>query len=270
MRNFNKLTDIEKKYKMYERSVQSPKVDAELYNGFFKKLTGRIAYSLREDFCGTFALSKEWIKLRKENTALGLDLDPACIEYGMKNHFTKLDPEQQSRIKILEKNVISTTKPESDMILANNFSFYIFKETDTLVKYFKKAYSSLRPGGAFILEMVGGPGFIEELVEEKVVKKSGKLWFTYYWDQQEFDPITRTGKWAIHFKPAKKKKMKDAFIYDWRLWTIPEVRAALEEAGFKTTKVLWEMPKGKKDYEYEIVEKGLNDDAWISYVAGIR
>ena len=34
--------------------------------------------------------------------------------------------------------------------------------------------------------------------------------------------------------------MKNAFVYDWRLWTPPDLREAFEAAGFEDVHFLWE------------------------------
>jgi hypothetical protein len=34
-----------------------------------------------------------------------------------------------------------------------------------------------------------------------------------------------------------EEEFTDAFIYRWRLWSVPELRDAMAEAGFKTTQV---------------------------------
>ena len=48
-----KTADI---YDLYERSVQDPESEVKLLDRTFKKLLGRRALSLREDFCGTALL----------------------------------------------------------------------------------------------------------------------------------------------------------------------------------------------------------------------
>ena len=44
----------------------------------------------------------------------------------------------------------------------------------------------------------------------------------------------------IHFKFKDGSRIKKAFSYDWRLWTLPEIREVMEEAGFSNTRVYWE------------------------------
>ncbi len=263
------------KYSLYEASVQSPETTIEWYVKIFKELRGVFPTMLREDFCGTFALSAEWVRRNKRNNALGLDLDPEPLAYGKANHLTKLNPEQRKRLKVVQKNVLERTTPSADVIMAGNFSFFIFKERKTLVKYFKTCVASLKPKkGILVLEMAGGPGMIRRMREQRTIhgKKSA---VTYVWDQREFNPITRNGHYSIHFKfpkgPYKGKTMKHAFTYDWRIWTIPEVRDAMAEAGFSRSVVFWESTHaGHGTGEYLQTEEGDNADSYIAYVVGLR
>ena len=56
--------------------------EIDFVDSTFKKLGKRHAKSLREDFCGTTNTSCEWIKRRKTNTALSIDLDEEVLEWG--------------------------------------------------------------------------------------------------------------------------------------------------------------------------------------------
>ena len=47
-------------------------------------------------------------------------------------------------------------------------------------------------------------------------------------------------KCNIHFKFPDGSKIKRAFSYTWRLWTAPELRDMLLDAGFRNVTVYWE------------------------------
>ena len=112
--------------------------------------------------------------------------------------------------------MISVTRPQVDIVLAGNFSFYIFKDRALLKRYFECVRRSLKSGGLFIMEMGGGPGMISKMKEWKHVSLPRKKKFTYVWDQISFDPITHDVRYAIHFSVGKRK-IQNAFEYDWRL-----------------------------------------------------
>lgn len=259
------------KYTLYEKSVQSPDVHLEWFVSMYKEIYEKYPRHMREDFCGTFKLSCEWIKRNRNNTALSLDLDPEPLAYGNRNHVARLSKAQKERLTVKASDVLIPTARKSELIIACNFSFYIFKKREILLKYFKSCLKSMSSKSLLILEMAGGPGMITPTKEQKSITlgKDKTKKFTYVWDQKSFDPITHDTHYAIHFKLPNGKTLKNAFTYDWRLWTIPEVRDILKEAGFGDSYVYWESTfRGKGTGEYLRTEKGDNAFAWIGYVVG--
>lgn len=260
------------KYALYEEAVQSPENDLEMFASAYRGARRREARLLREDFCGTFLLATEWVKRDPENRAVALDIDPEPLASGRKRHYAKLSANQKKRLQVLRKDVVSVTSPKADIIVANNFSFCIFKKRELLVDYFRCCLKSLAPGGILMLELAGGPGMIEKMKERKTIYDSrGKKKFQYIWDQKHFNPINHDARYSIHFKFLDGTRMKDVFTYDWRLWTLPEVRDAMLEAGFKSTMVYWETThKETGDEEYLPMEEGDNPWAWLAYPMGLK
>lgn len=263
------------KYALYELSVQSPKAHAASFVSMYKELCGKYPQRLREDFCGTFSLACEWVKRNKRNTATGIDLDEEPLAYGKRTHRARLSKEQKTRLKILQQDVRTITSPKVDLIAACNFSFYIFKSRKELISYFSGCLRSLRTHGLLLLEMAGGPGMIRKMRESKKIRYrtpgGPSKEFTYIWDQKSFDPITHDARYSIHFKFPSGARLQNAFTYDWRLWTIPEIRDVLREAGFKETYVYWESEfEGKGTGEFVKSTHGDNAYSWIAYVVAKR
>lgn len=259
------------KYDLYEASVQSPETHTKWFLSVYKDEFGKFPRHLREDFCGTYRICCEWVSRNRQNTALGLDLDPEPLAYGKRKHFSQLSAEQKKRITIERQDVLVPTSQKSDLIVACNFSFCIFKDRATLLRYFRACLRSLRKDGMLMLELAGGPGMIEPTRERKTVQDARGRKFTYVWDQKSFDPIHRNGHYAIHFRLWDGSWVKDAFTYDWRLWTIPEIREALAEAGFGRTVVYWETEhQGRGTGEFAPTETGDNAYSWIAYIAGFK
>ena len=174
---------------------------------------------------------------------------------------------------VLQKNVCDTLVKKSEVIGAGNFSFFIFKERNELKKYFRAALSNLARDGIFILEMAGGPGFLKSGREQRSYKLPGaSKKYTYYWDQKSYDPVQAHGMYAIHFKETNGKFHKDVFVYDWRVWTIPELKEIMMECGFSDVACYWETTgkDGKGTGDYVRTEVGTNDYAWIAFVVGIK
>jgi len=260
------------KYHLYEGSVQSPEAHIELLAQICSEVGRPASRRLREDFCGTGMLSCHWVSTHPENTALGLDLDPEPLAYGRKTHMRALRPGQRSRVSLVRENVMTVGPGRFDVVVAGNFSFFIFKKRGELLKYFKKVRGSLATGGVVVLEMAGGPGMTAALRETRRIAIPGVGKVLYTWHQRSFDPITHDARYSIHFRLPDGRRLNDAFEYDWRLWTIPEVRDALREAGFRDTVVYWEKEdrQGRGTGEYERADSGDNDHSWIAQVVGIR
>lgn len=273
------------KYALYEQAVQTPEQHCDLLALMYADITGKKARVLREDFCGTYLISSYWVKRDKQNRAFGLDLDPEPVTYGALRNKRFLSTAEKKRVTIKLQNVLKPGGPQSDLCVACNFSFYIFKERTALLKYFKAVRASLKKGGVFALEMTGGPGMIEETKETRTVKVerdqggpplvSLPRKFKYIWHQKTYDAISHECMYAISFKLPNGTLMKEAFTYDWRVWTVREVREVMEEAGFSRSVVYWDMhkpPKDKRlgDHEYGRTEVGENYYAWICYVAGVK
>ena len=75
-----------------------------------------------------------------------------------------------------------------------------------------------------------------------------------------------------HFKIKKNDtRYNRVFTYDWRLWSIPELRDILEEAGFKQTYAFWEgdNDKGGGNGIFEVVENAENCQSWVSYICAL-
>jgi len=271
-----KVLSDKRRYQYYEASVQDPEAQIDLFEEVYKDEYGTIPLSLREDFCGTFALSCEWVKRGAKRTALGIDFDSSPLEFGKENNLARLTKRQQKAIKLKLADVRDIKGPKVDVGIACNFSFYSLKERKAMVEYFRAAHQGLKKKGAFVLEMVGGPGFEEVPFKEsrsvyKSDKKKGKPWLKYTWQHKDFDPISRNGVYAINFRTAQGQTYKDAFVYDWRVWTIPEVKEALAEAGFKKSVVYWERENAEGEDEYERLDRADSDfDTWIAFVVGYK
>jgi hypothetical protein len=68
----------------------------------------------------------------------------------------------------------------------------------------------------------------------------------YTWEQRSADPLTGRVVNAIHFelRPSggRARSIRDAFVYDWRLWGLAELREAIAEAGFSRSDVYARAP----------------------------
>lgn len=248
---------------LYEKSVQCVESEIDFVDETFGKLRGRKAKLLREDFCGTANTSCEWIRRRKTNKAISIDLNEEVLAWGREHKVGKLSAEQAKRITLINDNVMSVNTGKVDTALAMNFSYWIFEDRLTMIKYFKGIYDSLVNDGIFFLDAFGGYQAYQEIKERTEHNK-----FTYIWDQASYDPITGHCQCHIHFKFKDGSKINKAFSYEWRLWSLPEITEMLTEAGFKAT-VYWEgtdEDTDEGDGIFEPATKGEADAGWIAYI----
>ena len=267
------LADQADKYHCYQESVQSPEHEVEFFEQVYRDAFKKRPLTLREDFCGTFLVSCEWVRSRKDRTAICVDLDPEPLEWGRQHNLSKLKPAQQQRVRILEQDVRKRNRPQVDVLAAQNFSFWIFKTRAELLSYFKIARANLAQEGVLVMDMMGGSAcFEEDRVDPARTIGSGKNKFKYYWHQESFNPVTHDATFYIGFKFKDGSRIKKAFVYEWRFWTIAEVRELLAEAGFRESHVYWETTDedGEDTGEYERVTDADSDESWISYLIAVK
>ena len=253
---------------LYELSVQEPESEIDIIDQIWQEQRERGASRLREDFCGTAAISIEWVKRRESNIAVGVDLDAPTLEWTKNRLEDKLDDDQRSRLELIEGDVLSTKTDPCDTILATNFSYFIFKTREQIRDYYRTVLGELVDDGLFILDAYGGSDSFKEMTEDRDLDG-----FTYTWDQNLYDPITGDVVNYIHFKFPDGTKIKKAFTYEWRLWTLPEIRELLIEAGFSKTVVYWEGTEedtGEGDGNWTVSERGEACEGWVAYIVGIK
>jgi cyclopropane fatty-acyl-phospholipid synthase-like methyltransferase len=258
------LADV---HQLYEEAVQDPEGDVAIVRRIFKKRYGRDPHTLREDFCGTAAMACAWVRAQPENAAWGVDLDPEPLCWGRERHVAKLSDDQRKRITLLEGDVRDVTHEKVDVTVAFNFSYFVFQERADLIEYFRKVRSTLLENGLFVVDLYGGAEAQRTLTETREHED-----FDYVWDQDEFDPIHHHAMNYIHFEFPDGSRIDRAFTYDWRLWTIPEIREAMRDAGFSETEAYWERTDQKTNEGtgvYYRTERAADDPAWVAYVVGI-
>ena len=257
------------RFRLYELAVQSPPADVDFVDRTFRQLRARTPRTLREDFCGSGAICREWVSRRRTNRAYGIDLDPLVLDWARDQRLTTLDPHQRRRIRLLRQDVLAARTPTPDLVLAMNFSYWLLKERPALLGYFRQVRAALGDGGMLFLDAYGGYDAIRVLSEERRVTDPQEGDFTYAWEQAAYEPVTGRLVCHIHFRFDDGSCLERAFSYDWRLWTLPEIRELLAEAGFARVLVHWQGwdATGSPDGVFRPVATGEPDAGWIAYIS---
>jgi SAM-dependent methyltransferase len=257
------------RHDLYQRSVQGADYDIDFICRHFKKLTGKPLRRLREDFCCTALLASTFVRRHRENRAWGIDLDAPTLAWARRHNLEGFTPEQNERLRLVQADVSAVKRPRVETVFAFNFSYCVFKARPELGRYFRAVYDSLLPSGVFLIDVYGGAD--SQLEQRDTPRRLGG--FAYVWEQASFDPISNHIQCKIHFRFPDGSRLRNAFVYDWRLWTLPELIELMTEAGFDDVHVLWEATDrqtGEGNGTYRRAARGDADPAWVAYVSGQR
>jgi len=265
------------RHALYEAAVQGVEYDLDFFERVWRATRGGRFRDLREDFCGTAQLACAWAARRRQNRAWGLDLDPEVLAWSRRERLSRLG-EAARRVTLLERDVRSVTRPAAEVVVALNYSFWIFHQRAELARYFRAVRRSLRADGLFFLSMFGGTAAMDRLTEKhRVASCPGPDGvplpaFTYVWEQAEFNPVDHRLLCHIHFRFRDGSGMRRAFRYDWRMWTVPEVREVLAEAGFRASEFYvegWDETENRPDETLRRRSRFENQLGWLGMIVGV-
>jgi SAM-dependent methyltransferase len=259
-----RMADSADRHLLYEQSVQATDAEFDFVDATFRSLRQRTAFLIREDFCGTANMCVEWVSRRKRNHAIGVDLDGEVLAWAKQHNLAKLSPAARRRVTLLQDDVLTVRATPVDIVLAMNFSYQIFKDRHSLRGYFQGVRESLVEDGVLFIDAFGGYDAYREM-RERTKHDS----FTYIWDQARYNPINGAILCHIHFAFPDGSRLKRAFTYDWRLWTLPELQELLHEAGFSQVTVYWQgtdEETGEGNGIFDPATEGDADPGWISYL----
>lgn len=267
------------RHALYEVAVQGVDWDLDFLERVWRyRHPGRRPRLFREDFCSTAALATAWVLRGRDREAWGVDLDPEPLAWA-REHRLKYVRDAAARVHLVRGDVRQPRRPLVDVACALNFSWWVFHERADLVRYLRAARAGLKPGGVLVLNLFGGSTAeatqIERTRKRPANGPDGERLpaFTYVWEQARYNAADRRLLAHIHFELGKGRKLTRAFTYDWRMYTLPELRDAVLEAGFLDYEVWsegWNDREGEGNgtlYKRKMLE---NWDTWLAYAVATR
>ncbi|RUP50440.1 hypothetical protein BC936DRAFT_139054 [Jimgerdemannia flammicorona] len=161
------LASQSNKFLLYQDAVQAPRKEiVTLHNLhhelFFSSSTPSSErhppLTLREDFCGTAVLCREWVARNSaERSAWGVDNDPVVLAYA-REHVLADDPSVAERVALVEGDVlvVEGMVPRVDVIAGLNYGVFYFHKRCDLVAYLRKARGGLNDQGILVIDAFGG------------------------------------------------------------------------------------------------------------------
>lgn len=220
---------------LYEIAVQNVEADVAFLERLGARGGGSGFRTLREDFCGTAALACRWVLQSPAHVAWGVDHDRAALAWARRHHLARMRHGAE-RVALLQGDVRRARTPRVDVVTAMNFSALAFHDRRALSAYFRGVWRTLRPGGLFVLQTLGGPAAESVSVQRRRIPATQGPdgleipAFTYEWEQTPLAP-GRVGC-ALHFAWQEGTRKRRAFRYEWRLWSVEELTELLRANGF--------------------------------------
>ena len=225
-------------WELYELSVQCPPIEA----AFLRALHRGDPRVLGEDFAGAAGVSRAWVRLDAGFEAVATDRDAAPLRVAVRL-LTERAPEATPRLTVRERDVLEVGD-RADVIAGLNFAACELHERKRLVTYFRHVLYRLNAGGVAVFDTYGGADAMAPGVSRQQIDVDGGV-LVYLWEQVSADAATGRVRNAIHYEAplgdgdhhAVGARLDEAFVYDWRLWSVPELRDAMRDAGFRSTEV---------------------------------
>ena len=125
----------------------------------------------------------------------------------------------------------------------------------------------MKRDGLFLLDAFGGSAGLAELEERR---RCGG--FTYVWEHARYKPVTSELLCHIHFEFTDGSRMRKAFTYDWRIWSLMEIQEILAEVGFAHVEVHWEGTEIESGEGNGVFRRTLTGEAiawWVAYIIAL-
>lgn len=263
------------RFDLYELCVQSPRTIVT----FLEKVHGQRATVLREDFCGTAAVSRRWVggglKRGELWRSVAADLDAQTLEKAreLAEREGVAEGIQFSHADCIRADVDLTE--DADIIYVGNFSIGEIHTDTELAQYFSHCHKRLSlgnlgfGGGVLVFDLYGGPEAFEPTVLDRThTARTGER-VDYTWRHDRVDPATRMVENSISFVVHGVEGVRAfdrAFVYRWRVWTPAEVFGALQHAGFGEIRLHTKIALAPEEVPHPVRGENELPENWIACV----
>jgi SAM-dependent methyltransferase len=257
------------KLALYESAVQHAQAEVDFLLRAYGHHNGdAMPALLKEDFAGSAAIARLWVLAGDDNQALAVDSHGPTVRWAARQAARELGA-RAGDLHFVCDDVRAVRSPRVDVVAAMNFSTFIYHTRDAMLAYLRHARRSLRPGGVLALDAFGGPGAMRVGEQPRPFTLPDGERGTYIWQQRSFNAVTHRIDCRIHFRLPDGKQINNAFRYDWRLWTLPELVELMQQAGFATVNV-WHTQPGDRTGRFAPVKQIEPGEDWVAYVVGWR
>lgn len=263
------------RHDLYELCVQSPRTIVT----FLEKVHGQRPTVLREDFCGTAAVSRRWVSggLKRGELwrSVAVDISGETLAKA------RLLAEAEGVSKDIEFSTVDCIRAEvkstedADVIYVGNFSIGEIHNLAQLSQYFARCHERLAlgnlgfGGGVLVFDLYGGPGAFEPTVLHRShTARTGER-VHYTWRHEHADARTRMVENSISFAVYEAEGVRTferAFTYRWRVWTPDELFEALRHANFHEIQLHTRMALAPTEAPCPLRDASELPKDWIAYV----
>lgn len=239
---------------LYRWAVQDPETHVEVLRRIYERVrSGSVPRLLREDFAGTSAEAIAWVGAGEGREAVAVDLDGGVLAWA-RERAVRLLGERAGAIEwfVGDALVVEPEKGRADLLCVLNYSVLYMHELAKLDEYLRRTRAGLAARGVLVMNLFGGAAAtrVGEIRHEVTphprspAEQPGVGKFGYVWEVRSFDRRSARIECRIHFEVpdgpggSGAEIVRDAFVYDWRLWSPGELMAACTRAGFRTVQ-LW-------------------------------
>lgn len=248
------------KFDLYTLCVQDPPRMVE----FLEAVHARSPKVLRDDFAGPGAIARAWARRSTAHRGIAVDVDAAPLAKA----------KGAARVRRVVADV-RQVREKADVVCALNFGVCELHERRDLLRYLMQVRRTLHSGGVLVCDLYGGSDSFARSTTRRTIRVDARTTVKYAWVQDGGDAATGRVRNRIHFDVQRGKRVerfRDAFVYDWRLWSIPELCEAMTDAGFKSVEI-HDRLGGARDAEGNLHVRAVQsgeplDDPYVVYVAG--